>query len=115
AFRFPYSGLSQHDDAAVRPRSSGSGTILNARREQGRILLIHPTQREGQSRGAHMTFDPKVCRKHSARCAEMARSAPSPQHEPTLSNLARSWAGLAIEIERNIALRDDQQQAPKRR
>ena len=59
-----------------------------------------------------MSFDPKVCRKHSVRCAEMARTARTPQLKETLSDLAQSWGKLALQIERNLALRDE---APSRR
>jgi len=60
-----------------------------------------------------MSFDPKVCRKHSVRCAEMARTARTPQLKQTLSELAQSWGKLAVQIERNLALRDEPLPPPR--
>ena len=54
-----------------------------------------------------MALDPKTCRGHSVRCAEMARTARTPELRQTLSDLARSWAKMALEMEGHLALRDD--------
>jgi len=64
-----------------------------------------------------MSFDPKLCRRHSVTCAELARDARTPEMKQTLSDLAKSWAKMAIEIERNLGLMDEIEQnlAPKRR
>jgi hypothetical protein len=52
-----------------------------------------------------MALDPKTCHRHSVRCAEMARTARTPELRQTLTDLARSWAKMAMEMERNLARR----------
>ena len=53
-----------------------------------------------------MPGDPKLCRQFALDCAEMARKASNPAHKQLLTNLAQTWLGLAIELERSIALLD---------
>ena len=45
-------------------------------------------------RATEMPGDPKECREHARRCAELARTAASPQ---------KSWTRLAAEIESSLA------------
>jgi hypothetical protein len=54
-----------------------------------------------------MSFDPKVCRKHSVCCAEMASRARTPQLRQAMLDLAKGWGQMALQIERNLALSDD--------
>jgi hypothetical protein len=53
-----------------------------------------------------MAGDPNECRRHAYDCAEMARKATNPEHKKTLTNLAQTWLGIAIELERSHALLD---------
>jgi hypothetical protein len=46
-----------------------------------------------------MPGDPEECRAHALRCAELAASAKTPQLKKTLSDLSRSWAQLAVQLE----------------
>jgi hypothetical protein len=51
-----------------------------------------------------MPGDPKICRQHASRCAELAHSARLPELKMTLIDLSRTWARLAVELERNHVL-----------
>jgi hypothetical protein len=46
-----------------------------------------------------MTGDPKECREHAARCAELAVSARTPQLKTTFLGLSKNWERFAIELE----------------
>jgi hypothetical protein len=43
--------------------------------------------------------DPKECRKHAARCAEMAVAARPPQLKTAFLALSKNWESLAIQLE----------------
>jgi len=51
-----------------------------------------------------MAGDPRECRRHAVRCADLAHSARTPELKRTLLELSRNWAKLAIELERTYAL-----------
>jgi hypothetical protein len=44
--------------------------------------------------------DPKECRKHALRCAELAHSARTPELKNLLIELSGNWLKIAIELER---------------
>jgi hypothetical protein len=46
-----------------------------------------------------MPGDPKECRKHAARCAELAMTARSPELKAALLELSKNWENLAISLE----------------
>jgi hypothetical protein len=50
-----------------------------------------------------MPGDPKECRRHAARCAEMAVAARSPQLKITFLELSKNWEKLAIQLENAFA------------
>jgi hypothetical protein len=54
-----------------------------------------------------MPGDPKECRKHAMRCAELAMTARSDDLKMLLIDLSKNWMNLACELERMCALLDD--------
>jgi hypothetical protein len=46
-----------------------------------------------------MPGDPKECRRHAARCAEMAVAARTPELRAKFLGLSKTWERLAIELE----------------
>jgi hypothetical protein len=54
-----------------------------------------------------MLADPREYRQNAWRCVELANAAKSPELKQTLLNLSKTWAKLAIEVERNHALTDE--------
>jgi hypothetical protein len=46
-----------------------------------------------------MPGDPKECRKHAARCAELAMTARSHELKAALLELSKNWESLAISLE----------------
>jgi hypothetical protein len=50
-----------------------------------------------------MPGDPKECRKHAARCAEMAVAARNPRLKTTFLELSKNWEKLAIQLENAFA------------
>lgn len=46
-----------------------------------------------------MPGDPKECREHARRCAELARHAASPEARNHFASLQESWLRLAAELE----------------
>jgi hypothetical protein len=50
-----------------------------------------------------MPGDPKECRKHAARCAEMAVTAGTAQLRATFLELSKNWEKLAIQLENAFA------------
>jgi hypothetical protein len=46
-----------------------------------------------------MVGNPKECRRHAARCAELAIAARTPQMKATFLGLSKSWETFAIELE----------------
>jgi hypothetical protein len=61
-----------------------------------------------------MPGDPKECRKHALRCAELAHSARTQQLKQTMIELSRNWMKLAAELERSQALLDSEAVEPKK-
>jgi len=51
-----------------------------------------------------MPGDPRECRRHAVRCADLAHSARTPELKQTLIELSRNWLKLAIELERTAAI-----------
>jgi len=43
--------------------------------------------------------NPKECRKHAARCRELADTAPNPEAREAFIELAVTWERLAAELE----------------
>jgi hypothetical protein len=46
-----------------------------------------------------MPGDPKECRKHAARCAELAVAARTQQLKAAFLGLSKNWEKLAIQLE----------------
>jgi rubrerythrin len=46
-----------------------------------------------------MPGDPKECRTHAVRCAELAVTAGTPQLRTTFLELSKNWEKLAIQLE----------------
>jgi len=57
--------------------------------------------------GDVMPGDPKQCREHAARCAEMAAAARTPKLKATFLELSKNWERLAIQLENAFALLDE--------
>jgi len=53
-----------------------------------------------------MPGDPKKCRAHAMRCAELASTAKSREWKAVLLDLSRSWGKLAEGLERAEALQN---------
>ena len=53
---------------------------------------------------ANMPGDPKECRQHAERCAELARLASTPEGRDTFLALQMTWIRLAAELDRAGAL-----------
>jgi len=60
-----------------------------------------------------MPGDPEECRAHALHCAELAASAKTPQLRKTLTDLSRSWAHLAAQLEATEALLQHYGQPPE--
>jgi hypothetical protein len=54
-----------------------------------------------------MPGDPKECRLHSMRCAQLAATAKTPQLKATLLDLSENWVRLAESLEKTHALMDE--------
>jgi hypothetical protein len=50
-----------------------------------------------------MVGNPKECRKHALRCAEMAVTARTAQLRATFLDLSKNWEKLAIQLENAFA------------
>jgi hypothetical protein len=61
-----------------------------------------------------MPGNPKECRMHAARCAEMAVAAQTPQLGATFLELSRNWEKLAIQLEDAFAKRAESQDVRSR-
>jgi hypothetical protein len=57
-----------------------------------------------------MPGDPKECRSHAARCAELAVTASTPQLKATFLELSKNWEKLAIQLEDAFAQIDEIQE-----
>jgi predicted nucleic acid-binding protein len=55
-----------------------------------------------------MLSDPAEYRRHAVRCNEQAKTARDPSLRKTLQELAATWIALAVEVERNQILMDDE-------
>jgi hypothetical protein len=51
-----------------------------------------------------MPSNPKECREHALRCADLAHTARTPELKNLLIELSGNWLKLAVELERNHAL-----------
>ena len=51
-----------------------------------------------------MPGDPKECRRHAARCAELAVAARTPHLKATFLALSKNWESFAIQLENAFAL-----------
>jgi len=49
---------------------------------------------------------PQECRDSAVRCAEIAQEAQDPALKQVLTETAKAWLKLAIELERSQTLRD---------
>ena len=54
-----------------------------------------------------MPANPKECRLHAMRCAELAATAKSQQLKATLLELSKNWVRLADSLETTLALMDE--------
>jgi hypothetical protein len=50
-----------------------------------------------------MPGDPKECREHAARCAELAVEAGTPQLRALFLELSKNWEKIAIQLEDDFA------------
>ena len=62
-----------------------------------------------------MPGDPNECRAHAARCEELAKMAENPEHARVLTNLARQWLRLALQLERAQAVLNERRRIPRKR
>ena len=67
-------------------------------------MLAEPEGRTIVFAGHPMPGDPKRCREHSLRCAELAMTAPTPELKLQLIELSKNFLNLSLEMERNIAI-----------
>ena len=51
-----------------------------------------------------MSGDPKECRQHAERCAELAGLASTPEGRETFLSLQMTWIRLAMELDQAKAL-----------
>ena len=51
-----------------------------------------------------MPGDPKECRQHAVRCAELARLASTPEARETFLSLQMTWIRLAMQLDQARAL-----------
>jgi len=54
-----------------------------------------------------MIGDPRECRRHAARCAELAMFARTSQLKATFLGLSKSWETFAIELEDAFGRREE--------
>jgi hypothetical protein len=52
----------------------------------------------------NMPGDPKECRQHAERCAELARRATTPESRDSFLSLQLTWIRLAMELDQARAL-----------
>jgi len=55
-----------------------------------------------------MPGDPKQCRRHAARCAELAAAARTQELKAMLLELSANWIKIADDLERTKALLDEE-------
>jgi hypothetical protein len=55
---------------------------------------------------AHMPGDPKECRLHALKCAEIARTSPDSRTQEQFAQLAQTWLKLASDLEQSQAILD---------
>jgi len=55
-----------------------------------------------------MPGDPKQCRLHAMRCAELAAKAKTEKLKATLLDLSQNWVKLAVSLEHTQALLDEE-------
>jgi hypothetical protein len=56
-----------------------------------------------KKRSELMPGDPKECRGHALRCAELAMKARTPQLKSMFLELSKNWEKLAIQLENAVA------------
>ena len=61
-----------------------------------------------------MPGDPKQCRQHAERCAELARLASTPEARDQFLSLQMTWIRLASELDQARALIEVTQELEKR-
>ena len=61
-----------------------------------------------------MPGDPRECRRHALRCAELVVSAGPQQLKAALLELPKNWEQLAIELENGSATLDDHQRSSRK-
>ena len=62
-----------------------------------------------------MSGNPEECRQHALECMRLAQASITPQRREFFAKLARTWIGLAEELERSRHLVDDSIDEPKKR
>jgi hypothetical protein len=62
-----------------------------------------------------MPGDPKECRQHAERCAELAGLASTPEGRETFLSLQMTWSRLAAELDRAGALINAMQELEEER
>jgi len=55
-----------------------------------------------------MSGDPKECRAHALRCAELAANAKTSQLRATFLGLSKQWETFAVELEKAQALSQEE-------
>ena len=54
-----------------------------------------------------MPGSPEECRRHALECVRLAQTSITPQRRDYFAKLARTWIGLAEELERSRELLND--------
>lgn len=54
-----------------------------------------------------MPGNPEECRQHALECVRLAQASINPQRREFFAKLAKTWIGLAKELERSRELLDD--------
>jgi hypothetical protein len=70
--------------------------------------FVLPNVKKWAQDSQQMPGDPKECRRHAARCAELAVNASTPQLKGTFLELSENWEKLAIQLEDAFARLDDE-------
>ena len=62
-----------------------------------------------------MPGNPEECRRHALECVRLAQATAIPQRREYFAKLARTWIGLAEDLERSRDLLDEELEEPKKR
>lgn len=54
-----------------------------------------------------MPGSPEECRRHALECVRLSQTSMTPKRREYFANLAKSWIGLAEQLESGLELLDD--------